>query len=81
MLLTVWFSQKRRVDVITILCNDKKMQLDQAVSLYDFIVSAGYTTCMYAVAVNREFMPREAQANYQLQDGDAVDIVSPMQGG
>lgn len=67
--------------MITILCNGEELQLDSSMKLFEFIVFAGYKSGMYAVAVNREFIPSEAQSGYQLQDGDSVEIVSPMQGG
>lgn len=34
-----------------------------------------------ATAVNGEFVPRARRESVLLQDGDAVEIVAPMQGG
>lgn len=34
-----------------------------------------------AVAVNRRFVPRERYQQIILEEGDAVDLVLPMQGG
>jgi sulfur carrier protein len=34
-----------------------------------------------ATAVNREFVPRAERGEIQLSEGDAVELLSPMQGG
>ena len=34
-----------------------------------------------AVAHNEEFVPRSRYASLQLQEGDRLEIVAPMQGG
>jgi len=41
----------------------------------------GYEGARIAVARNDEFVPRGDYATRQLQDGDRLEIVSPMQGG
>ncbi len=35
----------------------------------------------FAVALNREFLPRSLFAHTPLQEGDHLDLVVPMQGG
>ncbi len=35
----------------------------------------------FAVAVNRQFVPRTAHAQHALQPGDRVEVVSPITGG
>lgn len=35
----------------------------------------------HAVAINQTFIPRTAHASTVLQDGDQIDILTPMQGG
>ncbi len=41
----------------------------------------GYKGKIVAVARNGEFVPRTEYANTNLQDGDEIEIVAPMQGG
>lgn len=41
----------------------------------------GYHGATIAVAHNEEFVPRSRYASLQLQDGDRLEIVAPMQGG
>ena len=47
----------------------------------DAIRDWGYEGQPIAVAYNDEFVPRGRYAAIQLQDGDRLEIVSPMQGG
>jgi len=49
--------------------------------LADAINHWGYAGAPIAVAHNDEFVPRTRYATLQLQDGDRLEIVSPMQGG
>ncbi|HCP98871.1 MAG TPA: thiamine biosynthesis protein ThiS [Pseudoalteromonas sp.] len=35
----------------------------------------------FAVAINGQFIPQEQHANYTLNDGDCIDVLSPIQGG
>lgn len=41
----------------------------------------GYEATQVAVAVNGEFVPRSIHAQRLLQAGDAVDVLSAVQGG
>ena len=35
----------------------------------------------FAVALNKQFIPQRLYATVLLQDGDSIEIVTPMQGG
>lgn len=35
----------------------------------------------FAIAINEQFIPRSAYANTELQSGDRVELLVPMQGG
>lgn len=35
----------------------------------------------FAVAINKVFIPNHLYATTRLEDGDALDVVSPIQGG
>ena len=61
--------------------NGEKKQLDQHQILAEAITHWGYECTRIAVAHNDEFVPRGRYAALQLQDGDRLEIVSPMQGG
>ncbi len=50
-------------------------------TLRDLLVAEGYETSVVATAVNGTFVPRAARAGCRLNDGDAIEIVAPMQGG
>ena len=41
----------------------------------------GYGDALVATAVNGDFVPRGARAETCLSEGDAVEIVAPLQGG
>jgi sulfur carrier protein len=41
----------------------------------------GYQSQLVATAINGEFVSRDKRANTSIQEGDAVEIVAPMQGG
>ena len=41
----------------------------------------GYGGATVATAVNAGFVPREARADWQLRDGDRVEVVAPLRGG
>lgn len=50
-------------------------------NIADALNENGYAGKIVAVARNGEFVPRTAYADTALNDGDALDIVAPMQGG
>ncbi len=41
----------------------------------------GYQGAKVATAVNGDFIARNIRAATQLQDGDRVEVIAPMQGG
>lgn len=61
--------------------NGEKREVETPRSLADAIHALGYEGARIAVAHNDEFVPRGFYATVQLQDGDRLEIVSPMQGG
>ncbi len=50
-------------------------------TLAQLLDDAGYAQRRVAVEVNREIVPRSAQAAYRLRDGDQVEIVHAIGGG
>jgi len=61
--------------------NGEKKELNHSHVLAEAIQHWGYAGAAIAVAHNDEFVPRSRYATLQLQDGDRLDIVAPMQGG
>ncbi|HAO32955.1 MAG TPA: sulfur carrier protein ThiS [Candidatus Competibacter sp.] len=61
--------------------NGEKKELANPRSLAEAIEILGYGGARIAVACNEEFVPRSQYAALQLQNGDRLEIVSPMQGG
>jgi sulfur carrier protein len=35
----------------------------------------------FAVAINAEFIPQSQHGDYQLSEGDSIELLSPIQGG
>lgn len=60
--------------------NDAEMLIKEQSSLQQVVESQNKPD-HYAVAVNRRFIPRANYAATHLQDGDVIEIITPMQGG
>ncbi len=67
--------------MITIRFRDETMVLEQSHSLAEILVMKNYHGQHFAVALNRQFIPRSNHVTTFIQDGDVVDVISPMQGG
>ena len=65
----------------SIMLMDKKIVIAENESLDQVLSSNGYTGTYFAVAINRQFIPRIRYMTTLLMDGDHIDIISPMQGG
>ena len=50
-------------------------------TLADLLTAQGLGADRVATAVNGSFVPAAARAAWALRDGDAVEILAPMQGG
>ncbi len=53
----------------------------EAATLADLLDEKGYNGAVVATALNGTFLPKGLRADTPLSDGDAVEIVAPMQGG
>lgn len=47
----------------------------------EVMVSLGFAEATVATALNGQFLPQTARSQQQLKDGDALEILAPMQGG
>jgi sulfur carrier protein len=66
--------------MIKIYLNRESIMVNPADSLADILIKR-YNLHDFAVALNRHFIPREQYKKTYLQEGDSVEIISPMQGG
>lgn len=68
------------VHMIEISLNGEPIQVP-AGSLHALIANTNPPGQPVAAAINGEFVPRSQHQQTQLQDGDLVDLVSPVGGG
>lgn len=67
--------------MIKIQLNANEMTITETQTLQELLDTHGFHTGVFAIAINRQFIPRSAYANINLNDGDQIDVVTPMQGG
>jgi sulfur carrier protein len=65
---------------MNILINDKPFTLPDGATLTDAL-AALEAVPPFAVAVNREFVPRSAYAARALQPDDRIEVIRPVTGG
>ncbi|EKF61180.1 MAG: sulfur carrier protein ThiS [Agrobacterium albertimagni] len=63
-----------------LIVNGDALELEAA-SLADLLLKLDYEGDWLATAVNGELVHREERAAHPLNDGDRIEILSPMQGG
>ena len=69
------------MNALEISLNGKRMQTDAA-SLQALLQASGYDfKTAFACAINHTFVPRPQWPQRMLQDGDRIDIVTPITGG
>lgn len=67
--------------MITIQLNNQSIELQETCTLHDVLSSHGYKETSFAIAVNRKFIPKPHYPDYQIQAGDHIEVITPMQGG
>jgi len=65
---------------INITVNSELFSLNEPQSLASFMKTWGREG-PHAVAINNQFVPKTQYDETHLKDGDALEVVSPMQGG
>ncbi|MCY3885422.1 MAG: sulfur carrier protein ThiS [Gammaproteobacteria bacterium] len=63
-----------------ILLNGDKVEVATQ-PLTHVLESLGYKCNEIVVAVNKEFVAKESWPDYRIQDGDQLDVLSPIEGG
>lgn len=61
--------------------NGEAKELDSAMILAEALPIWGFEGRHFAVAVNGSFVPKSQYDSFQLQGGEALEILSPRQGG
>lgn len=67
--------------MITIYLNNHHISWNESDNLTQLLMQQGYEGNYFAVALNRQFIPRTQYAATKLVANDAVEIIMPMQGG
>ncbi len=67
--------------MIHIYFNSRLMQLEQRMTLAEILHNNGLNHGCFAVAINRIFVPRNQYSVIEPNNGDHIEIVTPMQGG
>ncbi|RYY55913.1 MAG: sulfur carrier protein ThiS [Comamonadaceae bacterium] len=63
-----------------VLINDASHALPESATVADALAAMNAVP-PYAVAVNREFVPRSAYAAYALKHDDRIEVIRPVTGG
>ena len=66
--------------------NNRTVGLSETHTLDEFLASqlqseADGLNGAYAVAINMQFVPKANYASTELQNGDVIELLAPMQGG
>ena len=64
-----------------IIVNGKETQLEQSHDVQKALHELGYEGTHFAVALNEDFVPRSEYANTPIQEGDKLEVLSPIRGG
>jgi sulfur carrier protein len=65
---------------MTIVLNGEERTIDSA-TISELVIELGYENKIIAVASNEVFVARRDYKDTEIQDGDDIEIVAPMQGG
>lgn len=61
--------------------NGEKARLEEACPLDQALKKLGFEGGHFAVALNGEFVPRSTYRHCEIQGGESLEVLSPMQGG
>ncbi|WP_038070523.1 sulfur carrier protein ThiS [Hydrogenovibrio kuenenii] len=66
---------------IEVSLNGEPIQCEAGERLSVFLERLGYENTGFAVAMNDTFVPRSQYETQQIESGDQIEVVAPMQGG
>ena len=61
--------------------NQKLLVLDDKISLERLLIKLAVTTKYMAVEINEIIIPKSEYTEYQLKDGDVVEVINAVGGG
>lgn len=67
--------------MIQIYFNQEKIMIGEITTLVEVLNQRMDEHSLFAIAINRRFIARGYYASTLLQEGDLIEIISPMQGG
>ena len=67
--------------MINLMVNGKPRELEESINLADHLASFGFNLQFLAVGYNGEVIKKELFPQVQLQNGDVLEIVRPVDGG
>jgi len=66
---------------LQLVINGEKKIIDNIKTVQDLLLKLGYEIDSVAIACNSTFISRSKYSESQLQDGEEIEILVPMQGG
>lgn len=66
---------------MTLLINGEKKELEKPCTLTELLQELRYEGKHFAVALNRQFIPRSQYTTTAIKDQDEIEILMPLQGG
>jgi sulfur carrier protein len=67
--------------MITISVNGEIKEVKEGLNVKELIMALNYTTQGFAVAVNTTFVAIKSYETTIIENGDTIDILTPVQGG
>jgi sulfur carrier protein len=67
--------------MITIYLNSTRIELIETLTLKEVLEKNGHASGTFAIAINRQFIPRGQYEKTSVKEGDQIDVIVPMQGG
>lgn len=67
--------------MINVSINGEVVELEDGLNVQKLVEKLGYTKKGFAIAINTTFIAIEAYENTNINDGDTIDILGPVQGG
>ncbi len=61
--------------------NGQKKKIAKPLNVQQLLQHEGYGDMLVAVAKNGTFVPKNSYSKTEIEDGDELEIVAPMQGG
>ncbi|QEY50871.1 sulfur carrier protein ThiS [Legionella longbeachae] len=61
--------------------NNQPLSLDSSCTLHEMLEQKNKCAAHIAIAINNQFIPKSMFCSTILQEGDRIDLITPMQGG